>query len=353
LFSQQAVTKPLRLAIAGMSHGHVDRILERSRDADIQIVGIYETDRGLTERYAKQYGLRQDTIFDDLEKMLDTVKPEAVTAFGTTYDHLRVVQSAAPRGIHVMVEKPLAVDLKQARAIQALAHNTGIQVLTNYETTWYPTTQAIYDLARDQQGIGPIRKIVVHDGHSGPKEIHVSAEFLKWLTDPVLDGGGALMDFGCYGANLVTWLMNGAEPLSVTAVTQQIKPEVYPRVEDEATILLTYPKVQAIIQASWNWPFDRKDIEVYGLLGYVQALDKRRLRIRKHGDAEEHTSVSEESTIRFKDPFAYLSAVVRGEVIPTDNDLSALGNNLVVMKILTAAKESAATGKTVKLAQYH
>ena len=97
-------------------------------------------------------------------------------------------------------------------------------------------------------------------------------EFLSWLTDPKLNGAGALFDFGCYGAGLMTWLMNGEKPLTVTAVTQQIKPEIYPKVDDEATIIITYPKAQAIIQASWNWPFDRKDMEVYGATGSVMTV---------------------------------------------------------------------------------
>jgi predicted dehydrogenase len=67
-------------------------------------------------------------------------------------------------------------------------------------------------------------------------------EFLQWLTDPVLNGGGALTDFGCYGADLATWFMNGETPLTVTAVTQQIKPDLYPKVDDEATIILAYKK---------------------------------------------------------------------------------------------------------------
>ena len=67
-------------------------------------------------------------------------------------------------------------------------------------------------------------------------------EFLAWLNDPKLNGGGALYDFGCYGADLMTWLMDGQRPISVTATTQQIKPDIYPRVDDEATIILTYPK---------------------------------------------------------------------------------------------------------------
>ena len=110
-------------------------------------------------------------------------------------------------------------------------------------------------------------------------------EFLAWLTDPEKNGAGALFDFGCYGANLMTWLMDDARPTSVTAVTQRIKPEIYPRVDDEATIILEYPGAQAIIQASWNWPFDRKDMEVYGRTGQVLTVAQNGLRVRLRGEA--------------------------------------------------------------------
>ena len=55
---------------------------------------------------------------------------------------------------------------------------------------------------------------MVHDGHQGPKEIGVPPEFLNWLTDPAQNGAGALYDFGCYGVDLMTWLMHGETPLT-------------------------------------------------------------------------------------------------------------------------------------------
>src|SRR3981189_3790792 len=78
----------------------------------------------------------------------------------------------------------------------------------------------------------------------------------------------------------MTWLVDGQRPQTVTAVTQQIKPDVYPRVDDEATIVLTYPHAQAIIQASWNWPFSRKDMEVYGQRGYAITVGRDAVRVR-------------------------------------------------------------------------
>ncbi|MCI0388067.1 MAG: Gfo/Idh/MocA family oxidoreductase [Acidobacteria bacterium] len=345
-----AQQRPLRLAVAGLSHGHAPMILGRKDRGDVRVVGIYEPNREVAERYANRYGLPPTIFFTDLGKMLNEVKPEAVAAFGTTFDHLAVVQACAPRGIHVMVEKPLAANLQHALQIEALSKKHRIHVLTNYETTWYASNQAVYDMAHKEKMLGPLRKIVVHDGHPGPQEIKVPAEFLKWLIDPVLNGGGALMDFGCYGANLTTWLMEGAEPLTVTAVTQQFKPEIYPKVEDEATIVLGYCKAQAIIQASWNWPTNRKDMEVYGRDGYAHALDGRNVRLRKLGEQQDIPLALERRPAPFDEPFAYFAAVVRGDIQIGQADLSSLANNMTVMRILDAATRSAKTGKTVKLA---
>jgi len=198
----------------------------------------------------------------------------------------------------------------------------------------------------EQNAIGELRKVVIHDGHRGPKEIGCPPEFLQWLTDPVLNGGGALMDFGCYGADLMTWLMQGQRPTSVFAVTQQIKPEVYPKVEDEATIVLTYPRAQAIIQASWNWPFNRKDMEIYGQTGQIIIPQRDRLRVRQ-GLIPESEITPAPLKRADADPLAYLTAVVRGEIKPTG--LSALEVNMTVMEILDAARQSVATGKRVDL----
>lgn len=143
--------------------------------------------------------------------------------------------------------------------------------------------------------------------------------------------------------------MAGTAPLTVTAVTQQIKPEIYSKVEDEATIILTYPQAQCIIQASWNWPYHRKDLEVYGSTGYVHAVDKQTLRLRENVKSVEQTIALSPEAVPAADPFAYLAAVVRGEIAVMDTDLSALDNNLLVVRILDAARASAQQGKTVRL----
>ncbi len=340
---------PVRIAVVGLTHTHVHWILGRPTRGDIEIVGIYEPNRDLAQRYADLHGYNMDLVYDDLDLMLDTVQPDGVTAFNPIFDHLETVRKAAPRGIHVMVEKPLAVNLDHARKMEALAQKHDIHLLTNYETTWYGTTHESYRLVHLDGEIGPIRKIVVHDGHQGPAEIGVNQEFLDWLTDPKLNGGGALIDFGCYGANLVTWLMKGERPITVTGVTQTIKPDIYPEVDDEATIILTYPDAQAIIQASWNWPRSRKDMAVYGRDGYIVTQDATRMIYRPHRDSPEEHLVAYPPDNPRDDPFAMFAAVIRGELILEPMALSSLENNMIVMEILQAAKDSAQKGRTLTL----
>jgi predicted dehydrogenase len=337
--------KPFRIGIAGLTHSHVHWILGRAHDGDIEIVGIAEPNRDLAQRFLRQHNLPMSLVYNTVAEMIDKTKPEAVTAFNSIDEHLETVKLCAPKKIHVMVEKPLAVSLDHARQMEALARKHGIHLLTNYETTWYGSNA---DATKQLSSLGEIRKIVVHDGHKGPKEIGVNPEFLEWLIDPVRNGGGAITDFGCYGANLMTWLMKGERPEYVTAVTQQIKPDLYPKVDDEATIVVVYRKAQGIIQASWNWPYNRKDMEVYAQKGYVIG-DRSGLKMRLTYDGPEEYKKADSLPKPYHDPFAYFAAVVRNEITVNKSDLSALENNMIVMEILEAAKQSAKEGKAIYL----
>lgn len=348
-FNSEAQQKPVRLAVAGISHGHHGWILGRTNDEFVELVGIYEPVAALREKAIRNFKLDPKLFYSDLSKMLTELKPDGLCAFGATNEHLDVVRQAAPKGIAVMVEKPLATTIKDAHEIAALSKRYNVPVLTNFETSWYPTTDKTYALTRDTSFMGKIRKVVIHDGHEGPKEIGVSDEFFEWLTDPVKNGGGALTDFGCYGANLMTYLMNGEAPTSVTAVTQQFKPHIYPKVDDEATIVLTYPNAQAIIQASWNWPYSRKDMAVYGEHGYAITTDHKKMEIKSGKEPKKMLELEPDQTGTYTSPFLYFADVIRKKITIPKNGLYSLENNVMVVWILEAARKSAETGKTVKL----
>jgi predicted dehydrogenase len=337
----------LRLAIAGLVHGHARGFLQQAvKREDVVIAGISDPDGELRARYARAFNLPEAVFHPTLERLLDNARPEAVAAFTSTDDHAEVVAACAARKLPVMMEKPLAVSLAHARRIQEAAQRAGIPVLVNYETTWYRSHAALWRIVKQAAAGGAIRKMVAMDGHQGPKEIGVGPEFLAWLTDPVRNGAGALFDFGCYGANLMTWLMDNRRPLAVTARVSTAKPHIYPRVDDEATVILEYPQAQGIIQASWNWPYNRKDLEVYCERGYAHATGGDLLRARMPGDAAERNADLEPLPAGQQDPLSYLGAVARGKLQPSG--LSSLENNMIVTGILDAARQSAETGRTIR-----
>ncbi len=345
-FISGASAQPIRVVIAGLNHDHVHGILKQFNDGKVNVVGIAEPDRQLQVKYGKLYHLPDSIFYSDLEKLLVLKKPDAVLGYNAAAQHLWLVETCAPLGIPVMVEKPLAATLEQAKKMEALALKYHIKVLTNYETTWYESYQEIFK-AINADSIGSIRKMVVHDGHQGPKEIGCSEAFLSWLTDSVLNGAGALNDFGCYGADLMTWLMHGAKPVAVTAVTRHYKPDLlmYPKVDDDATVLVEYPGATGLIEASWNWPFGIKDLEVFGQHGYFHGLDHANIFCRMR-EKTITTSVATPLQAPINDPITYLTAVIRKQ-IPGEQDLSSLDYNITVMEILDAAKRSAQSGKRI------
>jgi predicted dehydrogenase len=339
---------PVRVVIVGLVHDHALGLFHPlMKNKNVELVGIAEPDQKLVAKYTAQFHLDSKLFYADTNRMLDQLHPDVALVYTDIQDHRKVIEAAAQRGISSMVEKPLTTNVADAIAIRKAARQYHVQVLTNYETTWYSSNaEAIRE--SDEGKLGTIRRVVVHDGHEGPKEIGVSPTFLSWLTDPEKNGAGAMFDFGCYGADLMTLIMHGETPISVTAIALQDKPDIYPKVDDDATILVRYPKAQAVLQPSWTWTFARKDMEVYGTKGYVVTEASDHMRARYVGEKTE-SEVSVPPLAADEDSaLDYLAAVMHGQV-KAEHDLSSLDTNMIVVQILAAARESAKTGRTVDI----
>jgi predicted dehydrogenase len=344
----QPAPGPLRVAIVGLEHGHVEGFLKAlPGHSNVQLVGVADGDPALLAKYQQKYALPETVLYKSEANMIERTHPQAVLVYTSVGEHRHAIEIAAQYGVSVMVEKPLTISLDDALAIREIAHKSKIHVLVNYETTWYASNKAAYDELQHGQ-LGAVRRVVVHDGHQGPKEIGVPPEFLNWLTDPEQNGAGALYDFGCYGVDLMTWLMHGETPLTVTAIANHDKPQIYPHVDDDATIVLQYPHAQAIMQASWNWPFARKDMEVYGATGYAITVGADQLRLRHEHDHDEQLTTAAHLETDESNSLDYLAAVLNGQ-IKDQGDLSALDTNVIVMQILDAARTSVREGRTIRL----
>ncbi len=329
---------PLRIAIIGLVHGHVEGLLwNASKRDDLKLVGIYEPNRALFDRLAAKYKLDPSLYHANLNDMLDAAKPEAVSVMTSIKDHLPAVESCARRGVHLLLEKPLAFSKSDAQRMETLAREHHILILTNFETSWYASIREAQRMVACGER-SPIRRMIFRHGHKGPKEIGCAREFTDWLTDPAENGAGALVDFGCYGAVLSTWLMNGQRPITITASTSTLKPDTYPRVDDDATIILTYPTATATIQASWCWTHDNKEMDLHTERGSIHAAKWDALQLRDE-NAPAKPITPPPKPAHLENEWTYLRQVIRGEC--KVDPLSSLEYNIIVAEILDEARRQA------------
>src|SRR6202042_2869611 len=150
---------------------------------DVQLVGIVEPDQKLFDAYAQRYHLPASLHYASISQMAAAAHPQAVLVFTEPTAHRQVVEQCAPLGIHVMMEKPLAIKYSDALAIQHAAEQGKIHVLVDFETTWYASNTQAFRLAHSGK-LGALVKVVFRDGHGGPAKIKVPPEFLSWLVDP-------------------------------------------------------------------------------------------------------------------------------------------------------------------------
>ncbi|HKT10880.1 MAG TPA: Gfo/Idh/MocA family oxidoreductase, partial [Terriglobia bacterium] len=265
----QAKPGVVRLAIVGLDHDHVWGILKDIAEApQAKLVAIAEPEPDLVLK-AKSRVPESVKFYRDYTTMLDEVRPQAVIITTETDHHLAIVRACAKRHINVEMEKPLATTAPDAREIEKLVAAAHVKLMVNYFNNWLASYQQLYQQVKEGK-VGPVHQLVVQYGHQGPREIGVSREFAAWLYDPVKNGGGALMDFGCYGAALALWLKG--RPDSVFARSLKLKAGQHNNVEDDAVIVLEYADGTAVLEPSWDWPFTMERIQVFGPHGSLLAL---------------------------------------------------------------------------------
>jgi predicted dehydrogenase len=340
----------LRVIIAGLSHDHVNRMLAKGNSGDIIIIGIAEPDQELSNKKKNENHLPDSIFYKNISSALKKNKPDLVMVYNAPAEHLAIIEACMPLKIPVMVEKPLCFSNTEAAKIKMLSEKYNTKVFVNYPSLWYTSFIELLKRANEKNELGTVQKMEMHGGHRGPVEIGCSKDFLNWLTDPAKNGGGAITDFGCYGASIMTALMQGKTPVSVFAVTRKQKPTVYTNVDDDATIILEYSGATGIIEASWNWPYTIMDVEAYGKNGYLYAsqFNASREEPSVQSKSEKENKAENISVPQYKDEVEYLTAVI--ETGAADNNkLLSLERNIIVVKILEAARRSAKEGRKISL----
>jgi predicted dehydrogenase len=333
------------IAVVGLVHshvwGHLGKMVE-GRPA--RLVGVAETIPDLVEN-ARQRGVDASLVFADWKAMIDKTRPEMVWAFVENNRHREIVEFCAPRKIHVLFEKPLASTHRDALAIRDLARRHGIYVLSNYQMAWWASNYTAKEFI-DSGALGQVWRVRGVVGHGGPgAPTGLNKYFFDWLTDPVKNGAGALVDFGCYNALWSLWILG--RPTSVYAVTHQLRPGEFPKVEDNSAMILNYPRGVALLEGSWDLPRSFQDLEVFGLNGSVYAVNGRVEHRPKNSRAPAQELPLQKLSPERAEPIAHMIWCIENKKEP--EGLVGLDLNVEVVEILDAAKESVKTGRAVQL----
>jgi predicted dehydrogenase len=332
-----------KIAIVGLVHSHVwGHLATILKSKDVKLVGVAEPNPELQAEAVKAGVDKSVVSGENYLQMLDRTKPDIVWAFVENNRHLEIVKACASRKINVIFEKPLASTGADAREIKKIAEQSGIRIQTNYQMAWWPANYVAKKAA--ETDLGQVYRLHGIVGHGGPGSKGVRSQyFFAWLTDPVKNGAGSLMDFGCYNALWSLWYLG--KPDSVYATANHLRPEEFPNVEDNADLVLHYKKAVGIFEASWDLPRSFQDLEVYGLKGSVYMQQKgvtlQKGREKAH-DLDLTPLPPEES-----EPVAFMTSRIRQNK-PIEG-VTAIDINVGVIEIIDAAKQSIASGKAVKL----
>ena len=335
-----------KIAVVGLVHSHVwGHLHTMIQGKSAKLVGVAEPNQELTAE-AERMGVAHDLIYSDYNKMLNEKKPDLVWAFVENDRHLEIAKVCAERHINIIFEKPLAATYEQAKQIKALAEKYQVLVMTNYQMAWW-SANYVAKAAADRGDIGKVWRLHGIVGHSGPGSEGVRNKyFFAWLTDPEKNGGGALMDFGCYNALWSLWYLG--KPNTVYATVNHLRPERFPKVEDNADLVLAYDKGVGLFEGSWDLPRSYQDLDVFGWGedGKRASLhmNQRSVEMRKGKDVKELdiAPLSQDES----EPIAYM--VSRMKAKKPIEGLTAVDINVDVIHIIDLAKESVKTGKPVK-----
>ncbi len=347
--AREPMAEKTRLAIIGLDHDHVWELLKYlETEPEAELVAIAEAQPALVKE-AESKVPASVKFYSEYVKMLDEVKPEAVIVTTANDRHLEILRECAKRHIHYSTEKPMATNAADAREMERLANRAGIKLMVNYWNAWVAPSHELFHRVQDGQ-VGTVQKIIVQYGHAGPKEIGVSEYFANWLYDPVKNGGGAIMDFGCYGAEWALWLKG--RPKRVQAIAQKFKVSQHNKVDDDATILLEYPDATVIIEASWDWPYSMGQVQVFGPKGSLLATPNKLFYRPTDDDGKKMGLEGEPVALNApqgatSNPVAYFVDRIRHDK-PIEDPLS-MRMNVQVMEILDAARESIRSGREQEL----
>lgn len=312
-----------------------------------EIVGVVSPTPAHREDLAARWGT---TPYASLEELLTAASPDAVSLACPNAFHHPATLAAAAHGVHVICEKPLAMNLRQADEMLAACAAAGVHLLYGEELCFAPTYRRVKDLI-DAGAFGDVFFLQHRERHDGPHA--------RWFHDPDVSGGGALLDMACHGIGLVRWLMDREPVAGVYAQAGRFRHDG--PVDDHAVVVVRFAGgALATIDGSWAAPggVDER-LEVVGTGGSTVADLARGSALLVHSEngygyaAEKagstigwsHAAYREAWHWGWVDEFRHFVDCLEGRAEPEQTG----GDGRAALEIVMAAYASAATGQEIRL----
>lgn len=317
---------------------HADSYVDNLRAAGAYVAGVYDVDGVRGKHWGAKHGVAFVPVLDDLlSRGLDGVVVCAETA-----RHVDLVEKAARAGAAVLCEKPLGVSLDDSRRIVGVCRENNVTLMTAFPSRFEAALIRTRDVVRSG-ALGRIRAF------SGTNQSVMPMRERSWFVDPVLAGGGAIMDHVVHLADVYSWLLE-TEPESVYAVTNRIVHSDVVSVETSGMVMLTYPGgVFGSIDCSWNRPLNYPTWGGFSFMiagdGGTLEVDPMRQRSVQYGGKTAYSWIQWQQDSNQAMVQDFLDSIVDGrEPLVTGED------GLSATRVALAALESARTGEAVALA---
>jgi len=237
-----------RLGVLGLTHDHIwDNLPYARAQSGLTIVAVADPHSQLVERAVAEYDCAG---YLDYGEMLASQTLDAVLVYADNARGADLVEMAAARGLHALVEKPMAASQAGADRMLTAAAKHKTRLMVNWPFAWWPQMQRAIAVAQAGE-IGDVWQVRYRAAHAGPAELGCSEFFCDWLFDPARNGpGGAYMDYCCYGALLAQVLLGRPDSVWATA-DQLVKKQTCP-VPDNAVLVMKYANGIAMSEGSWS-----------------------------------------------------------------------------------------------------
>lgn len=335
--------KTYRVAVLSLVHDHIWGELRAWQNLpNAEIVAAADVNADLRERFASR--VPGAKVYESWQELLEKEQDlDVVQIASENNQHAPLVEAAAARGLHIIVEKPMAATLEQARRMHKAVQSAGVKLLVNWPTAWNPAWQEMERRLLAGE-IGQIRYLKYRSAHNGPREIGCDPHFVEWLYDAEKNGAGAFMDYCCYGAALCARHLG--RPNKVTGLRAVLSKD-YPLPDDNAVVTMLFDHAVGVAEASWTQTtgYLGTNPVAYGSEGAI-GLMSGKLHLLRTDKTTEVIDPAATVAPRRSGPEYLLHCIETGEA-PTG--YCAPDVSLIAQEILQAGLDAADSGQTQQL----